>query len=91
MLVILRVIPVTAPLEAGLGKEFETEVVVIDLVGEVPVTITIGFTRGGLDEERAILENLIIRIIERIDIDSQSASVFRQVGGTSDGTIAEAR
>ena len=50
MLIVLAVGPVAAPLEAGLGEELEAEVVVGDLVGEVPRTVAVGFTGGGLYE-----------------------------------------
>jgi hypothetical protein len=36
MLVVLAVGPVAAPLEAGLSEELEAEVIVGNLVGEVP-------------------------------------------------------
>ena len=38
VLIVLAGSPVAAPLEAGLGEELEAEVVVGDLVGEVPRT-----------------------------------------------------
>ena len=76
MLVILAGGPVTAPVEAGLGEEAEAEVVMVYLVGEVPIAITIGLGGGGLDEERAIVAYLIIRIIERVDVDGQSAGML---------------
>ena len=44
MLVVLTRGPVTAPIEACLGEELEAEVVVVNLVGEVPVAITIGLS-----------------------------------------------
>ena len=74
MLVILAGGPVTAPVEAGLGEEAEAEVVMVYLVGEVPIAIAIGLGGGGLDEERAIVAYLIIRIIERVDVDGHSVS-----------------
>ena len=76
MLVILAGGPVTAPVEAGLGEEAEAEVVMVYLVGEVPIAIAIGLGGGGLDEERAIVAYLIIRIIERVDVDGQSAGML---------------
>ena len=72
MLVVLAGGPVTAPVEAGLGEEAEAEVVVVYLVGEIPVTVAIGLGGGGLDEERAIVAYLIIRIIERVDVDGRT-------------------
>lgn len=90
VLVVLARNPVTAPVEAGLGKQLEAEVIVVYLVGEVLVALTIGTGSGRLNEERAILTNLEVRIVERIDIDGQSAGVLRQVGRASDGAETEA-
>ena len=72
MLVILAGGPVTAPVEAGLGEEAEAEVVMVYLVGEVLSAVAILHGRGGLDEERAIVAYLIIRIIERVDVDGRT-------------------
>ena len=43
MLVVLACLPVAAPVETCLGKELETEVVVVNLVGEVPVAVAVSF------------------------------------------------
>ena len=91
MLVILAGGPVTAPVEAGLGEEAEAEVVMVYLVGEVPIAIAIGLGGGGLDEERAIVAYLIIRIIERVDVYGQSTGMLREIVGGSNVAVAEAR
>ena len=91
MLVVLARGPIATPVEAGLGEELEAEVVVVYLVGKVPVAVAICLSRGGLDEERTILANLIIWVIQRVDVDGQSAGVLRQIGGASDIAVAEAR
>ena len=63
MLVVLAVGPVTTPLEASLGEEFEAEVVMGNFVGEVPRAVTIGFAGGGLYEQRAVSEGLDVRVV----------------------------
>ena len=80
MLVVLARGPVATPLEAGLGEKFEAEVVVVYFVRKVPVAVAICLCRSGLDEERAIVTHLVIRVVERVDVDGQSAGMFRQVG-----------
>ena len=47
MLVVLAGGPVIAPLEACLGEELEAEVVVGNLIGEVPRTVAIRLAGGG--------------------------------------------
>ena len=91
MLVVLTCSPVTAPFEASLGEKFEAEVVVVYLVGEVPVAVTKDLSRGGLDEERAIITHLIVRVVERVDVNGQSTGMLRQISAACDGTVAEAR
>ena len=43
MLIVLAGGPVAAPLESGLCEELEAEVIMIDLVGEVPRTAGAGW------------------------------------------------
>ena len=91
MLVVLACNPITTPFESGFGEKFEAEIVVVYLVGEVQCALAICTSRSGLDEERAILTNLKVRIIERIDVNGQSAGMLRQVGATRNVTVAKAR
>ena len=91
MLVVLAGGPVTTPLEAGLGEELEAEVVVGDLVGEVPRTVAVGLAGGGLDEQRAVSKGLDVGVVERVDIDSQSSGMLREIVGGGDVAVAEAR
>ena len=42
MLIVLAVGPVAAPLEASLGEETETEILMVNLVGEVPIAVAGG-------------------------------------------------
>lgn len=60
MLIVFAGGPVAAPLEAGGGEELEAEVVVVNLAREVPVAVAVGLGGGGLDEERAVVANLVI-------------------------------
>ena len=89
MLVVLAGGPVTAPLETGLGEELEAEVVVGDLVGEVPRAVAVRFAGGGLDEQRTVVEGLDVGVVERVDIDGQSTGMLREVVGGSDVAVAE--
>ena len=80
MLIVFTCGPVAAPFESGLGEEAKAEVVMINLVGEIPVAVTIDFGCGGLNEECAIIALFIVRVVERVDVDGQSTGMFRQVG-----------
>ena len=90
MLVVLAVSPVTTPLEAGLGKETKAEILMVYLVGEVPVSIAVFLTRSGLNEELTVGEGLDVGVVERVDVDGQSAGMLREISGSSDVTVAEA-
>ena len=77
MLVVLAGGPVATPLEACLGEKLEAEVIVGDLVGEVPRAVAVGLASGGLDEQCAVVEGLDVGVVERVDVDGQSTGVFR--------------
>ena len=83
--------PVAAPLEAGLGEEAEAEIIVVDLVREVPRAVAVVCGGGGLDEARAVVAILVIGIVEGVDVDGQPPGMFRQLGAARDDTVAEAR
>ncbi len=51
MLIVFTCGPVAAPFESSLVEEAKAEVVMINLVGEIPVAVTIDFGCGGLYEE----------------------------------------
>lgn len=91
MLIILDGGPVTAPFEARLSEEFEAEIIVGNLVREVPRTVAVRFTRSRFDEKRTAGKGFDVRIIERVDIHSQSTGMLRQRTGGGDVTVAEAR
>ena len=91
VLIIFPCFPIAAPIEAGLGKEFEAEVVVVNLVGEVPRAVTVGLASGRLDKERAVAERLDVGVVERVDVDGQSTGMLREIVGGSNVAIAEAR
>ena len=91
MLEVLARCPVTAPLEAGISEETEAEVVVGDLIGEVPCAVAVGLGSGGLNEAGAIGTILVIGVIECVDINGQATGMLRELDCTSDGTITEAR
>ena len=89
MLVVLAGGPIAAPLEAGLSEELEAEVVVGDLVGEVPRAVAVRFACCGFNEERTITEGLDIGVVERVDVHGQSTGMLREVVGGSDVAVAE--
>ena len=91
MLIVLAGGPVTAPFETSLGEELEAEVLVGDLVGEVPRAVAVGFACGGLDEECAVSKGLDVGVVERVDVDRQSTGMLREGGGGSDVAVTEAR
>ncbi len=68
MLIVLARVPVATPLETCLGEELETEVIVVNLVGEVPVTVAVSLCRGGLDVASAVLQILVVGVVERVDV-----------------------
>ena len=90
MLVVLAGVPVAAPLEAGLSEELVAEVVVGDLVGEVPRSVAVRFSGGGFDEQRAVGEGLDVGIVKRVDVDGQSTGVLRELFGGGNVAVAEA-
>ena len=79
MLVVLTGGPVTAPLEAGLGEELEAKVIVGDLVREVPRAVAVRLASSRLDQERAVVEGFDVGVVKRVDIDSQSSGVLREI------------
>ena len=86
MLEVLARCPVTAPLEAGISEETEAEVVVGDLIGEVPCAVAVGLGSGGLNEAGAIGTILVIGVIECVDINGQATGMLRELGvGASAG------
>ena len=91
MLEVLARCPVAAPLEASLGEEAEAEVVVVYLVGEVPRAIAVCLGSSGLDVTGAVGTVLVVGVVERVDVDGQSAGVLRELGGAGDGAVAEGR
>jgi len=91
MLEVLARSPVAAPLETSLGEEAEAEIIVVDLVREVPRAVAVVCGGGGLDEARAVVAILVIGIVEGVDVDGQPPGMFRQLGAARDGTVAEAR
>ena len=68
MLIVLTCSPVTAPLEASLSKETETEVFVINLIGEIPGAVAICLGGGWLDEERAVINTITLsaRVLNQV-------------------------
>lgn len=90
VLVVLAVVPVASPVEACLGEEAVAEVVVVDLVGEVPGAVAVGGSRGGLYEEGAVFEVLVVGVVEGVDVDGESAGVLGEPRGGGDGAVAEA-
>ena len=77
MLKVLAGSPVASPLEACFGEEYEAEIVMVNLVGEIPCAVAIVSRRGGLDEACSIFTVFVIGIVERVDIYSQSACMLR--------------
>ena len=67
MLVILAVAPVAAPDEAPFGKQLVTQIIVVDLVGEVLAAVKVGSCRDRLDDLFAVYR-LGVRVVERIDV-----------------------
>ena len=90
MLVVLARGPVAAPVEASGGEEAEAEVIVVNLVGEVPRAVAVRLAGDGLDERRAIIEGLDVGVVEGVDVDGQAAGVLGEVVGGGDVAIAEA-
>ena len=91
MLVILAGGPVATPLEASCGEETETEVIVVDFIGEVQRAVTILSGGGRLNEASAVSAFLVVGIIEGVDINGQSAGMLGEVSAAGDGAVAEAR
>ena len=58
MLEVLACGPVATPLEASFGEEAETEVLMINFVGEVPCTVAIFFNLTGRTFLYFCLENM---------------------------------
>lgn len=82
MLVVLAAFPAAAPFEAVPGEDLESEVLFVDLHGEVTAAVYIGGSGGGLDGELAV-HHFDIGVIERIDVDRRAHAMFgdfRRVG-----------
>ncbi|KWW26725.1 MAG: hypothetical protein AUK64_2457, partial [bacterium P201] len=73
------------------SKEAEAEVVVVYLVGEVPRAVAICLGSSRLDEAGAVGAVLVIGVVERVDVDGQSAGVLREFCGAGDSAVAERR
>ena len=91
MLIVLARLPVTTPRKAGLGEETVAEVASVYLIGKRLGAVAVLRGGGRLYKAFTIGPHLIIGIVEGVDIDSQPAGMFRQLGGTGNGAIAEAR
>ena len=91
MLVILARDPVAPPLEASLGEETKTEVVVVYLVWKRFCAIAELGSSSRLDETRTIGTILVIGVVERVDVDSRSASMLRELCSAGNCSIAETR
>lgn len=76
MLVVLARCPVAAPLEACLNEKLEAEVVVGDLVGEVPRAVTVGLGGGWLYEASAVIAVLVVGVVKGVDVHRQTTSVL---------------
>ena len=88
MLVILAVGPVAAPLEAGFRKKFVGEVVVINLVREVRIAVQIRFASRRFNDTFTVYD-LGVRIVERVDINSEAEAVLGYARGMRDETEVE--
>ena len=91
MLIVLAGAPVAAPPEAGLGEEAVAEVAAGDLVGEGLRAVAVYYGGGGLHVAGAVRAVLVVGIVERVDVDGQSAGMLRQRLTAGDGAVAEGR
>ena len=76
MLIVLTGGPVATPLEASFGEEFEAEILMVDLVREVPRTVGVGLACDGLDENSTVFKRLDVRVVEGVDVDGQYCCRF---------------
>ena len=85
MLEVLARRPVAAPLEAFLDEELVAKVVVVYLVGEGLCAVAILHSCGGLHIASAVFTVFVVGGVERVDVHSQSACVFRELAGAAGG------
>ena len=91
MLEILTCSPVAAPLKSGLRKQPVTQVITVNLIREILGTVTVFGSSGRLNVTRSVLTVLVIRIVQSVDINSQTACVLRECGAARYHAVAEAR
>lgn len=80
VLVVLTRGPVATPLEACFGEQFEAEILVVNLIREVPRAVAVRRTGSGLDKHCDVIKSLDVGIVKRIDVNGQAAGMLREIG-----------
>ena len=88
MLIVFQRAPTASPTESMLDKKTVAEVLCCNLVFEGFRAVRIGFSSGGLNQQRTVFLTLYTRVIQRIDINGQSLCMFRQLGAALHHSVA---
>ena len=76
MLVVFAGSPGAAPLKTGFGEKTQAEVLLINLVREVPRSIAIFSGCGWLNETSAICTVFVVGVVEGIDVYGQPTGML---------------
>ena len=89
MLIVFARCPCSAPFKSCFGEESVAEVLLVDFVGEVPCAVAKMGGGGRLHESCSVGAVFVVGVIESVDVDGQSACVFREFCASGYCAIAE--
>lgn len=90
VLIILHTSPCPTPLKAMPQKETVTEVTLLNLIGSDAGTVDIGNSSAGQNLHLSVPQFAHIRVIQRVDVNSQATSMKREFPSRRYGAITEA-